>query len=82
MQSASKCNLSVVPPQPVPAKKSPLPQTLPSVINLERSWNLYFDRFGCISCGQKDEQHQGHGFCIRCRDRVLRQLKHVLAQAH
>jgi len=57
-----------------------LPQTLPPQFN----WKIYFDRFGCISCGQKDEQHQGHGFCIRCRDRVVRQLKQVLAetQAH
>jgi len=47
----------------------------------QSQWNKYFTRFGCISCGQKSEPHDGHGFCLTCRDRVVNQLRTILRES-
>lgn len=41
-------------------------------------WNLYFKKFGCISCGRTDAPHDRCGFCVNCRGLIVGKLKQVL----
>jgi hypothetical protein len=59
-----------------------LPQQLrPTKQFLQNSrtyWQLFFERHGCVSCGQKESPHIASGFCARCRERVTAQLAQLV----
>ncbi|HET6143869.1 MAG TPA: hypothetical protein VFE02_10190 [Candidatus Acidoferrales bacterium] len=50
-----------------------------------KKWSLYFERWGCVLCGQKKAAHMHTGYCNTCAGRItqrLRLLKRDYEQAH
>ncbi|MBZ5513645.1 MAG: hypothetical protein LAN62_02140 [Acidobacteriia bacterium] len=44
-------------------------------------WSRYFDAWGCVSCGAKDAQFGGCGFCDRCYSRIGKRIE-AIRKAH
>jgi hypothetical protein len=45
-----------------------------------RKWSRYFDRWGCLICGQKEFQHVGLGLCVRCHARIVSRLTAIVRE--
>jgi hypothetical protein len=51
----------------------------------KRKFGFYFERWGCVICGTKEQAHESHGMCHNCLERFvqrLRQLEKEYAEAH
>jgi hypothetical protein len=44
----------------------------------QKKWSIYFKKWGCVSCGEKDRQHNGCGFCSTCYLRVRKRLEAIV----
>ena len=44
----------------------------------EFHWQAYFERFGCLACGERSAPHDHGGFCERCRNRIIQRLRLLL----
>ena len=51
-------------------------QTMPEL----RKWRVYFDRWGCVTCGTNKRMHAGLGFCQTCYLRVSQRIKEILKE--
>jgi hypothetical protein len=51
----------------------------------KRKFSLYFEKWGCLVCGTKEQAHASHAMCAKCLDRFVMRLKLLekdYAQAH
>jgi hypothetical protein len=44
------------------------------------SWNLFFERHGCLYCHSKERIHAGCGMCVRCYPRVLKEKQAIIKE--
>jgi hypothetical protein len=44
----------------------------------QKKWSIYFKKWGCVSCGDKDQGHEGCGFCRKCYQRVSFRLRRIV----
>ncbi len=47
----------------------------------QRKWSLYFQKWGCLSCGSKTANHYACGFCTNCYARVAERLKVIVKRS-
>ena len=51
----------------------------------KRKFTLYFEKWGCLVCGTKEQAHDSHGMCGKCMRKFverLKQLERDYAKAH
>jgi hypothetical protein len=48
----------------------------------QRKWRYYWEKWGCLICGQKDEGYGSVGMCTKCFHRVLGRMQQVLIHAY
>jgi hypothetical protein len=57
---------------------------MPSVFHI-RKFALYFEKWGCLVCGTKEQAHDTHAMCHNCSLRFthrLQQIEKEYAEAH
>jgi hypothetical protein len=47
----------------------------------KRKFALYFEKWGCLVCGTKEQAHESHGMCNTCHFRFLQRL-HALEKEY
>ena len=44
-------------------------------------WQHFFEKFGCVRCGQKTSAHDRCGFCLDCRHVIVDRLRLILRES-
>jgi len=46
-------------------------------VSEQRTFTIYFERFGCLICETRERIHGGRGMCVRCYQNTLGRLKQI-----